>query len=158
VPSRPRLKSSKRRGKPPKSTAVRAISVECWALPNETDLARLDRVVAVLLERLCGAGVTVPDNFRRLEVCAEPQHERCFTYSFGTRIIHLSTREGTGGRITLVVRCGGGFLDFVEFVRRNGSLEQLRLQRTLEADVGSQHVSLATVLVQGRRQVKQTPR
>lgn len=29
----------------------------------------------------------------------------------------------------MVVRCGGGFMDFAEFGRKNGSVEQLKLLR-----------------------------
>merc|ERR1712217_701033 len=116
--------------------------------------ARLDRVVGILLEQLQFAGVTMPENFRRLETCKEPQHGNCYTYSFGTRRLHITTREAMGGRLTLVVRCGGGFLDFVEFVRRNGSLEQLRLQRMLDGDGESQQMRLTSVFSQGSWKVR----
>jgi len=154
-PPRPQSKSRKRRGRLQKTpdSSNTALSIECWALPSESELDRLDRVAGVLLEGLRTAGVTVPDNFKRLEVCKEPQHGNCYTYSFGTRRLHITTREAVGGRLTLVVRCGGGFLDFVEFVRRNGSLENLRLQRLLDGDGERPHLRLTSVFAQGRLNV-----
>jgi len=153
----PRITSSRRRTRPKRTSTGNStksgLSVECWALPDETELARLDRVVSILLAKLDEAGMVVPSNFRRLEKCSEPQHESCVTFNFGSRRLHISTREGAGGRLTLVVRCGGGFLDFVEFVRRNGALEQLKLDRLQNTEGEGQQLSLTSVLVQGKRQV-----
>jgi len=157
VPPPPRVTSSRRRARPKRTRAGNStqsvLSVVCWALPGETELGRLDRVVRVLLEKLGEAGMTVPSNFGRLDNCSEPQHESCFTYSFGSRRLHISTREGAGGRLTLVVRCGGGFLDFIEFVRRNGAMEQLKLERLQNAEGDGQQLKFTSVLTQGKRQV-----
>jgi len=150
-------KRKKKRGQKERAGVVRfaGLSVECWALPSETEVARLDRVVGLFLEKMQEAGAVVPTNFQRVEQCGEPQHDRCYTYSFGTRRLHISTREGEGGRLSLVVRCGGGFLDFIEFVRRNGAIEELRLQRLLNGGGESQRIRLAATFVNGKRQIRE---
>jgi len=56
----------------------------------------------------------------------------------------------------LVVRIGGGFIDFVEFVRRNGSLEKLRLERRPDSK-GHEHIRLSSVMSHGRMQVREMP-
>merc|ERR1711953_1262921 len=116
-------------------------------------MARMDRVM-FFLERLRESGVTLPENIQRLEPCAEAQHPDCYIYSFGTRRLHIATREGDDGRLSLVVRCGGGFLDFIEFAKRHGKLEQLKLQRQL-GNSGSYSIQLVSVMSQGAVHVKE---
>merc|ERR1719461_221779 len=89
----------------------------------------MERVMATFVEQLQTAGVVLPGNIQRIEECADPRHPACYVYSFGTRRMHVAARVTDSGRLLLVVRCGGGFIDFVEFVRRHGSLEHLRLER-----------------------------
>merc|ERR1712151_1378482 len=89
----------------------------------------MDRVMDTFLAKLREAGYELPENIQRLEACRDQQHADCFVYSFGTRRLHLATRELESGRLSLVVRCGGGFFDFAEFALRNGAVEQIKLQR-----------------------------
>jgi len=130
-----------------------ALTIECWTLPeSESELQRMDRVMTTFLEALEKHGVVMPSNIRRLEACGE-RHPGCFVYEFGTRRVHIATRDGEGGRITLVVRVGGGFLDFVQFVQRFGSLESVKLERHSEDGM----LRLSSVLSQGHRHVRELP-
>jgi len=63
----------------------------------------------------------------------------------------MSTRVAQDGRLSLVVRCGGGFMDFLEFARRNGSLQQLKLQKQAPAQGAAR---FSSVLSGGRLKVK----
>jgi len=121
------------------------LTVECWTIPGEADVERMDRVVALFVDKLAEARIVAPDNILRLEACDEPQHPNCHLYSFGTRRLHLALREGDGGHLSLVVRTGGGFLDFMEFARKHGAIEQLKLQRRTDPQ-GNQSLQLVRVL------------
>jgi len=156
APARPKRRAAaKRKPSTPGQRARRSgqqaspraagVTVECWSIPGEADMERMDRIMTLFLEKLAEASIVVPSNFTRVGACEEPQHPRCYVYSFGTRRLHLAVREGDGGRLTLVVRCGGGFLDFVEFARRHGGVEQLKLQRRTDPQ-GGQTVQLVSVL------------
>jgi len=79
---------------------------------------------------------------------------RCFVYGFGTRRLHLAARSTDDGRLVLVVRCGGGFMDFLDFARRHGGLERLRLQRQVGA-LGAGRVCLTSVLAEGHVQIRE---
>lgn len=152
---RPRPKS-RGASPPPAMDPLMGMVIDCWTVPGETDLRRLDRVMGTFLEKLQKAGIAMPDNISRLEKCGTPEHDSCYVYSFGSRRLHIATREGDGGRITLVVRIGGGFIDFLEFVRRNGSLEKLRFERSPDSK-GVEHIRLSSVMSHGRMQVKEMP-
>merc|ERR1719265_2592508 len=102
----------------------------------------------IFVEKLQEAGVILPENFARLEECAEPGHSSCYVYSFGTRRLHINTREGDGGRLTLVVRCGGGYLDFLDFAARHGRVEDLKLKR-LSDSKGHGRIQLTSVMSHG---------
>jgi len=91
--------------------------------------------MTTFVQALQSAGVVMPENIRCLDQCASKQHPGCFQYVFGTRRALMATRMTGEGRLLLVVRCGGGFLDFVEFARRHGSLEQLSLLRERDIEV-----------------------
>merc|ERR1712178_478494 len=157
--SKPRSKAkprAARRVPSPPPLPPLGLTIECWSLPvpvPEERLARMDRVMGVFLEKLREAGVVLPENIRRLEACAEPQHPDCYIYSFGTRRLHVATREGDGGRLSLVVRCGGGFLDFADFAKRHGNIEQLRLQRRPDSRC-NQTIRLTSVLAKGALQLQ----
>merc|ERR1711977_162682 len=122
---------------------------ECWSLPApEAELDRIERVVATFVEGLRAAGVVLPENFQRLGRCgSRTDPQPCYIYRFGTRRVHMSVREFGGGRLCLVVRCGGGFLDFAEFARKNGSTEQMKLLKIQrqENEAGRQVLQLASV-------------
>jgi hypothetical protein len=139
------------------ATAAGGLTIECWSLPGEADLERIERVVGVFVEQLVAAGVTMPENFERVGRCgARTDPQPCHIYRFGTRRLHLNIREAAGGRLCLVVRCGGGFLDFAEFARKNGSVEQLKLLRMQRQPTqGRQVLQLASVYQKGQRQVKE---
>lgn len=104
-------------------------TLECWSVPGETDIEQIERVLAHFSALLQVEGTVLPENIRLVAPCKEASHQRCFVYRFGTRRLHLAARSTDDGRLQLVVRCGGGFMDFLDFARRNGGLEQLRLQR-----------------------------
>eukprot|EP00928_Gymnodinium_smaydae_P025602 TRINITY_DN20340_c0_g1_i1.p1 TRINITY_DN20340_c0_g1~~TRINITY_DN20340_c0_g1_i1.p1 ORF type:complete len:638 (-),score=69.91 TRINITY_DN20340_c0_g1_i1:272-2185(-) len=137
---------------PPSSDFV----IECWALSHpEDNVARMHRVMEVVLDRLRDAGVALPANIDPVGQCKASQHASCFVYSFGTRRLHLATREAEGGRLTLVVRIGGGFLDFAQFALKHGAIEQLKLEKRNDSN-GNQAVRLCSVLQQkGERSVKE---
>mmetsp|Transcript_76926 Transcript_76926/g.135547 ORF Transcript_76926/g.135547 Transcript_76926/m.135547 type:complete len:506 (-) Transcript_76926:144-1661(-) len=123
-------------------------TLDCWNIPGEEDIKRIERCVSTFVNALAAANVALPENIARVQLCAA--HPGCHVYKFGTRRVHMATRAGEGGRLLLVVRVGGGYMDFIEFARRNGSLEQLRLQKTSEP--GKREVARFTsVLSKGRR-------
>merc|ERR1719408_708571 len=126
--------------------AAGALTIQCWSLPGpESDLARIERVMSTFVEQLLAAGIAMPENFQRVGRCgARTDPQPCYIYRFGTRRLHISIREAEGGRLCLVVRCGGGFLDFAEFARRHGSVERLKLQRQSEPQKGRQVLRLAS--------------
>jgi len=95
----------------------------------EAELERMQRVMASFVEQLQAAGVVVPSNLQRTGACREVQHSSCYVYRFGTKRLHVSLREAAAGRLCLVVRCGGGFVDFADFCRKHGAVEQLKLNR-----------------------------
>jgi len=139
------------------ATAAGALAIECWTLPGESDLARIERVVSTFVDQLQAAGITLPDNLQRVGRCgarADPQP--CFIYRFGTRRVHLNIREAEGGRLCLVVRCGGGFLDFAEFARKSGRIEQAKLFKLrCEPVKGRSVLQLSSVFSRGERHVKE---
>mmetsp|Transcript_86870 Transcript_86870/g.156473 ORF Transcript_86870/g.156473 Transcript_86870/m.156473 type:complete len:478 (-) Transcript_86870:97-1530(-) len=113
------------------SSLSSVLTVDCWTkqLPRQPEFhERLDRAMVSFVERLQEAGLVVPMNLERVGQCGNQQHQGCYVYNFGTRKLHIQTREG-GGRLSFVVRCGGGYLDFTDFVKRQGSFEQLKLQK-----------------------------
>eukprot|EP00812_Abedinium_dasypus_P012547 NODE_6059_length_532_cov_173.964361.p2 GENE.NODE_6059_length_532_cov_173.964361~~NODE_6059_length_532_cov_173.964361.p2 ORF type:complete len:128 (-),score=22.93 NODE_6059_length_532_cov_173.964361:131-514(-) len=96
----------------------------------------------------------LPSNVRRIEVCKEPQHPTCYVYRFGTRRLHINLRhDADTGRIHLVVRCGGGFVDFVVFAKRHGGLEQLKVAGPPSA-AGSTPGQFVAVLSQRQMSVR----
>lgn len=127
------------------------IAFECWSIPKETDIDQIERVVAHFVELLQGEGVALPGNIRLVAPCREASHRRCFVYRFGTRRLHFATRSLDDGRLLLVVRCGGGFMDFLDFARRHGALERSRMQRCVGANATGT-VRLNRVLVDGKAQ------
>lgn len=131
-------------------------TIECWSLPGESDLARIERVMSVFVEQLVASGVIIPENFERVGRCgARSDPQPCHIYRFGSRRLHINIRETEGGRLCLVVRCGGGFLDFAEFARKNGSVEQmkfLKLQR--RSSQGRDVLQLASVYSNRSRRLK----
>jgi len=162
-PERPVSQRSRRKvGPRPRTSPVTswsnssALAIECWSMPNETQLARMDRVMAHFLSSLRDAGVTLPANVQRVGNCQEvPPHTACYVYCFGTRRLHVSTREAEGGKLLLVVRIGGGFVDFVEFAQKHGSLEHLRLEKRDAEERGKHVVRLSSVLSSRHRRVKE---
>jgi len=152
----PKRRPQRKRNLPAPAPPDGSLTIDCWDVAGESDVQRMDRVVGLFLQKLQEANVVLPENFARLGQCEEPQHPGCFVYAFGTRRLHISLREGEGGRLTLVVRCGGGFLDFVGFVRRHGGLEQLKLTRRPDSR-GGQHIQLVSVLTRGTLTVRERP-
>lgn len=128
------------------------LTITCWALSEESDLEQMERAMAHFIAMAEAQGVTLPPNIRLIAPCKEAAHKRCFVYSFGTRRLHFAVRQETDGRLQVVVRCGGGFMDFMDFARRNGGLEQLRMRRV----TGTVHMN--SVLVAGRMRVREVPR
>jgi hypothetical protein len=133
------------------------LSIECWSLPvPETELERLDRVMNTFLERLQAAGVVVPVNFQRLRQCGMDQHAKCYVYRFGTRRLHVQV-QNQGGRLSIVVRCGGGFLDFATFAQRHGRMEQLKLHPRSDLQ-GNQTMRFNSVLRGSGFKIKEAER
>jgi len=133
------------------------LTIDCWLRPDETDQALMERLVAHFIAILEAEGVLLPENIRLIGPCREAAHKRCFVYRFGTRRLHLAARPGEGGRVTLVVRCGGGFMDFLDFGRRHGAMERVRLHRQMEATnapKGNVRICLNSVLSQGRARIR----
>eukprot|EP00931_Biecheleriopsis_adriatica_P069013 TRINITY_DN42902_c0_g1_i1.p1 TRINITY_DN42902_c0_g1~~TRINITY_DN42902_c0_g1_i1.p1 ORF type:complete len:701 (+),score=116.98 TRINITY_DN42902_c0_g1_i1:266-2104(+) len=138
---------------PPPPPGIGSLMLECWSIPGEEDVARIERCVQTFVNALQAADVAMPENVRRIQKCSS-EHPGCFVYNFGTRRVHMATRNVEGGRLMLVVRCGGGYMDFIEFARRHGSLEQLRVQKKAEQG-GREVVRVTSVLSKGR--VKAVP-
>eukprot|EP00931_Biecheleriopsis_adriatica_P010030 TRINITY_DN111123_c0_g1_i1.p1 TRINITY_DN111123_c0_g1~~TRINITY_DN111123_c0_g1_i1.p1 ORF type:complete len:620 (+),score=85.86 TRINITY_DN111123_c0_g1_i1:87-1862(+) len=130
-----------------------ALAIECWSLPGEGDLERVERAMSTFIEHLVTDGVVVPDNVSRVATCAASQHPNCYVYRFGTRRLHVGVQAGVCGRLSLVVRVGGGFMDFAEFARRHGRMEQIRLHQSKPSE-GRTVVRLTSVLSKGQREVK----
>jgi hypothetical protein len=134
-----------------------ALTIDCWSLPGETDLALMERLVAQFIAILEAEGVPLPENIGLIAPCREAAHKRCFVYRFGTRRLHFAACSGDGGRVTLIVRCGGGFMDFLDFGRRHGGMERVRLHRQMEASnalQGKRTICLNSVLSHGRTHVR----
>jgi len=155
TPGREKLSQIPSEDKP--APAQWSLNIECWSLPvPETELARIERVMGVFLDHLLTAGVIMPDNLQRIGRCgARNDPQPCYIYRFGTRRLHINLREVEGGRLCLVVRCGGGFFDFAEFARRNGSGEQLKLLRLQRRPTsqGREVMQVASVLSKRERHV-----
>mmetsp|Transcript_9178 Transcript_9178/g.24026 ORF Transcript_9178/g.24026 Transcript_9178/m.24026 type:complete len:491 (-) Transcript_9178:6-1478(-) len=132
-----------------------SLVIQCWSRAGETDIERIKRAMQVFIERLQEAGVPLPGNIQLTSKGLDKGHDRgCFTHRFGTRQIHVTTRESSGGRLSLVVRSGGGFIDFVEFVRRYGRVEHLHLERYLKAN-RKRAIQLNCVRANGSVQVRE---
>jgi hypothetical protein len=134
-----------------------ALTIECWSIPNEAELDRIERVVGFFVEQLLAAGVPIPENFQRVGRCgARNDPQPCYIYRFGTRRLHMNVRESGGGRICLVVRCGGGFLDFAQFARKNGSMEQLKLAKMQRQSIqGREVMQFTSVYSNGERKIRE---
>eukprot|EP00927_Polykrikos_kofoidii_P048610 TRINITY_DN42863_c0_g1_i1.p1 TRINITY_DN42863_c0_g1~~TRINITY_DN42863_c0_g1_i1.p1 ORF type:complete len:620 (+),score=72.81 TRINITY_DN42863_c0_g1_i1:75-1934(+) len=128
------------------------LTITCWALSEESDLDQMERAVAHFIAMAEAQGVALPPNIRLIAPCKEAAHKRCFVYRFGTRRLHFAVRQETDDRLQVVVRCGGGFMDFMAFARRNGGLEHLRMRRVTGA------VHMSSVLVAGGIRVREVPR
>jgi len=140
---------------PPTPPTRGALAIECWSVPGEADLDRVERAMGAFVEHLLADGVVIPDNVSLAAQCEAKQHSNCYVYRFGTRRLHVGVQEGVTGRLSLVVRVGGGFMDFAEFARRHGRMEQIRLQQSKPSE-GRTVVRLTSVLSKGQRQVRQT--
>lgn len=133
-----------------------ALAVECWSLPGENDVERVEWAMSTFIEHLAEHGVVIPDNVSRIAQCGSKQHSSCYVYRFGTRRLHVGVQEGLDGRLALVVRCGGGFMDSAKLARRNGRIEQIRMNQTKLSE-GRIVVHVTSVLSKGQRQVKIAP-
>ena len=131
-----------------------SFKIECWAKPGETDIVSIKRIVADILAHLKSEGHLMPDNIEIIERCSSKGHTRCATYKFGTKVLHVSSQAADAGRLTLVVRCGGGFLDFMEYVKRYGNVEALHWGRQLDSQ-SRNTVHFTSTLSNGRRQLKE---
>eukprot|EP00931_Biecheleriopsis_adriatica_P119180 TRINITY_DN94433_c0_g1_i1.p1 TRINITY_DN94433_c0_g1~~TRINITY_DN94433_c0_g1_i1.p1 ORF type:complete len:726 (+),score=92.36 TRINITY_DN94433_c0_g1_i1:34-2211(+) len=134
---------------PPAATDLGGLNIECWTIPTEDDVSRIDRVMGSFLTALRDAEYVMPDNIRRLQSCRAEGHSSCLVYRFGTRRVHVATRGEEGGRLSVVVRVGGGYMDFVEFVRRHGHIEHLRLQKQRDRE-GRDVVRCTSVMTGGK--------
>lgn len=141
---------------PQEEAPQEGLAIECWMVPGEADIARMERVMAFFVAKLHAEGVALPDNIRLVGQCRERQHAGCFVYRFGTRRVHVSARADArdSSRLLLVVRCGGGFVDFVDFARRHGNLEQIRLRRPDSQSGGRDVLRLTSVLSKGQVRVR----
>merc|ERR1719235_2483042 len=117
IPPPPIMPASTSLNQPSRTSGL---SIGCWSIPGEADLCRIERVVRHFVESLQAEGVALPENIHLIGPCRELQHKGCFVYRFGTRRLHLSTRPTDDDRLVLVVRWGGGFMDFLDFARRHG--------------------------------------
>jgi len=131
--------------------------LECWSVPQETDMEQIQRVVAHFVALLEGEGVELPENIRLIAPCREASHQRCFVYRFGTRRLHFAARSTDDTRLALVVRCGGGFMDILDFARRHGGLEKLRLHRQLQGN-GTGTLRLNSTLSEGCVRIREGQR
>lgn len=113
--------------------ALQSFALQCWSKPNENDAERIERAMGQYLEYFRASGIIVPENIKPVGKC-RADHTRCFVYRFGTRKVHMSVREADDGRLTLVIRVGGGFSDFAEFARRHGSLEHRKFVKLSASD------------------------
>lgn len=136
--------------------------VDCWSRPGETELSSIKRIMASSLDGLKSDGHVIPDNVQPVGQCTEPHHNCCVVFQFGTKLVHVTARVAGAGRLCvicgtacgrlLVVRCGGGFLDFVEYVKKHGNLEALQLARRTEAQ-GQSASRLNSTLSDGRARI-----
>jgi hypothetical protein len=124
------------------------LAIECWSIAGEDDVSRMERAMLTFVDALRNADVAMPDKIYRIEESKAAQHSNCFVYRFGSRRIQVATKLTDEGRVLLLVRCGGGFIDFVQFSRRHGSLDKVRLQKTSEG--GRDVVRVTSVLSQGK--------
>jgi len=138
---------------PPAANVAPAVSgglaIECWSLEGESPQERVERAMSTFVEQLLAQGVIVPENISRVAQCGAAQHPSCYVYRFGTKRLHVAVQEAVTGRLALVVRVGGGFMDFAEFARRNGRMEQVRLNQTKLSE-GRTVVHVTSVLSKGR--------
>merc|ERR1719350_1427159 len=118
---------------------VGGVAIDCWMIPGESDVARMERVMATFVEAIHAANLQLPENIRRARRCPQAQHPACFVYTYGTRRLHVATRVTNIGRLLLVVRCGGGFMDFVQFSRKHGGMERVRFNRKATGGDGVMH-------------------
>lgn len=132
--------------------ALQGSTLECWARPDENDAERIERAMGQYSEYFRESGIIVPENIRPVGKC-QADHTRCFVYRFGTRKVHLSVREADDGRLTLVIRVGGGFSDFVDFARRHGSLEHRKFVKLSVSD----DARITTVFAAKRAAAKAAP-
>lgn len=123
--------------------ASQRLVIRCWTKPgtprcgtprdrDDPERPRVQAAVESVVERLTeeGLGNAVPENLVLVEKCSLKQHVGCFVYRFGTRRIHICARTMPASKeLLVVVRCGGGFVDFADFVRRHGGHEQSLRQR-----------------------------
>eukprot|EP00746_Dinoflagellata_sp_MGD_P000349 gnl/MRDRNA2_/MRDRNA2_100626_c0_seq1.p1 gnl/MRDRNA2_/MRDRNA2_100626_c0~~gnl/MRDRNA2_/MRDRNA2_100626_c0_seq1.p1 ORF type:complete len:277 (-),score=64.16 gnl/MRDRNA2_/MRDRNA2_100626_c0_seq1:87-917(-) len=125
-----------------------AFAIECWSVPTfETSGERMEYLVKTLYANMRAVGMIVPENCAQVAAC-ESGHGHCFLYQYGTKRVHITERK-VAGRIVLIVRCGGGFLDFVEFSKRYGKIEQSKLARDSD-----RRVQMTSVLSKGRMVLK----
>lgn len=132
------------------------VAVECWTIPGESDISQMERVMTTFVQAMVDANLPLPENIRRVGRCPQgPQHPRCFVYAYGTRRLHVATRTTDIGRLLLVVRCGGGFMDFVQFSRKHGGMERVRFNRKATGGDGVMHFT--SVLSRGAVSVRERP-
>lgn len=142
---------------PPPPQMIGGLAIDCWTIPGESDLQQVERVVGVFMEAIVASGIVVPTNVRRIGRCQLPSDKGCFVYNFGTRKLHVSTRANEQGRLLLVVRCGGGFIDFVQFCRRHGGTENLCMTKaTAERSQGGTGIIRFTAVL-SQRTVRAVP-
>lgn len=123
--------------------ASQRLVIRCWTKPgtprcvtprdrDDPERPRVQAAVESVVERLTeeGLGNAVPENLVLVEKCSLKQHVGCFVYRFGSRRVHICARTMPQSKeLLVVVRCGGGFVDFADFVRRHGGHEQSLRQR-----------------------------
>jgi hypothetical protein len=112
--------------------------------PKISPATRMDLLLEALLGRLSNDGVVAPDNVKRIFACPN-QHADCFVYRFGTKKVHVTERAGQP-----VVRAGGGFLSFMEFVQRHGVTEQAKLEKARRKAGQEPPKMTVSILVGGR--------
>jgi len=128
---------------PPEKPPGASIALDCWCKPAETEREQIERVVSHYVELLRSQGVVMPDNIGLISQCNESitKHRRCWVYRFGSRRLHFAARDQNDGRLLLVVHCGGGFMDFIDFARRHGGLEQIKLEKSKQQLQGRVNVN-----------------
>jgi len=106
----------------------------------------VDRMVTEVLDEIRESDMPIPGNFGRISEGF---------YQFGTRKIRAQILSGS-----LVVRVGGGFMTFLEFVQKYGRLESVKVVRATGDQQGATTVvrrgsTLSTVSSQGALGVHQ---